>query len=1092
MEYIEIIQRFDKLLEDKARLEGEQFIARVNTVLDRLISLGYWEEDSRSPQLPAEHLIRFIKCGCKQLKSSTILLKSKYAQTVEVITGNKRLDVPEEVLNLLVDFLLTSLQQSKQSPLASNFLVTLATALKGNGPLVEKKSIDAIFNISGPVLANINFREVDYVTQGEAIQCLGNLCVKASNELAQLDKIFVKFSYQKVVDHLKILLTFYKEKDIEFSKLVSKTVKALQSILSVVQLQDGIVESEFTLALLRIFYSYGLPGFSSTVSHLIKNLPSLRNDPLSTELKTAAFAKCEKFSVGKQVFKKKRRGKSNKNKSASKTQDMDEKDNNSPSVMVDSVCCGSGDLFNISYTEDGMWLSSHSSSESEFSDSERSHLSKLKSIGCHIRQNALKCTQGILRCTDKREKLSCWLFLVPETFSELEPSLLSTFMNDPSLKVRIMAQTALIELMNSSKPYLDPAVSRSSNQAASSQSFLPFSVKLNQSLILLHETLVETAKKQCFDQSTDRLLQCLTVLVLNTPYDKIGNEILYQVCVEIPKFLNAVEPNIIISALTCLAAVMSVCLNSDRISEILTDISYQSLRKSSSSQGLVKPFQSWFVSFCYNHLEHYSHNSRDTNLPENLINQCLQVLKVVMQTYPTLVLKAERELIIQLVYSKFITTASDSMSFHGVKLLEEFGKYFAKVSVQHQDEFTEALCYWKRMLPGPIAQLLQASPHIAKLQSAGCDWLSTIGPEVFESLEYRMQILCKTMLLGISNDEENIVRSSSIRALGVLVTYPFVVEDASFVMDVGTSVFRELKSSSVGVRIKAAWSLANISDSLVKNFTPGLHENNSDISDAFVLDMLTASTSIALDADKVKSNGVRAIGNVLRWIPKSLVENSKFLKPVSEAGHALSRNISTGLMKTRWNSCYASSNLFQNQYLLYTSAEWINEILTALAQALRDCKNFKVRIGAAVALSTLKERVNYGTTDQYFEILSMVVEALQSSEELSDFTEFKFKDTLQEKICILLCHLLCRATEKDNTKIKPYITQQQDFIHGHISRFSKDVQNEESSEMVETCTNSKERKNEDLDSLIENLKKLDINIGETKNLREVFMKLVIG
>lgn len=75
-----------------------------------------------------------------------------------------------------------------------------------------------------------------------------------------------------------------------------------------------------------------------------------------------------------------------------------------------------------------------------------------------------------------------------------------------------------------------------------------------------------------------------------------------------------------------------------------------------------------------------------------------------------------------------------------------------------------------------------------------------------------------------------------------------------------------------------------------------------------------------------------------------------------------------------------------------------DELFTALLEALADCKNFKVRISAAVALTSLSDRSKYGNVDIFVKVWVETLKALEKSEELTDFTEFKHKENLQEQV----------------------------------------------------------------------------------------------
>lgn len=66
----------------------------------------------------------------------------------------------------------------------------------------------------------------------------------------------------------------------------------------------------------------------------------------------------------------------------------------------------------------------------------------------------------------------------------------------------------------------------------------------------------------------------------------------------------------------------------------------------------------------------------------------------------------------------------------------------------------------------------------------------------------------------------------------------------------------------------------------------------------------------------MKSNAVRALGNLLHFLQPSHIEKPRFAEIIEESIQAL---ISTVLidaaMKVRWNACYAMGNVFKNPSL---------------------------------------------------------------------------------------------------------------------------------------------------------------------------------
>lgn len=64
-----------------------------------------------------------------------------------------------------------------------------------------------------------------------------------------------------------------------------------------------------------------------------------------------------------------------------------------------------------------------------------------------------------------------------------------------------------------------------------------------------------------------------------------------------------------------------------------------------------------------------------------------------------------------------------------------------------------------------------------------------------------------------------------------------------------------------------------------------------------------------------------------------------------------------------------------------------------------NCKNFKVRINAALALSSPNERSAYGHF--YIPVWTSLLKALENSQNMDDFTEYKHRDNLVDQVLML-------------------------------------------------------------------------------------------
>uniref|UniRef100_A0A8D2N0A7 HEAT repeat-containing protein 6 n=1 Tax=Zonotrichia albicollis TaxID=44394 RepID=A0A8D2N0A7_ZONAL len=377
-----------------------------------------------------------------------------------------------------------------------------------------------------------------------------------------------------------------------------------------------------------------------------------------------------------------------------------------------------------------------------------------------------------------------------------------------------------------------------------------------------------------------------------------------------------------------------------------------------------------------------------------------------------------------------------SIQLHGAKLLEELG---TGVLQQHKPDSATApeqrvpvsvvVTFWTMMLNGPLPGTLQNSPH-ATLQTSACDALSSILPEAFSLLQGDQQILCVTLLLGLNHSENPLVKAAAARALGVYILFPCLRQDVMFVADTANAILNSLHDKSPNVRAKAAWSLGNLTDTLIINMETMGQSFQEELSDVLLLKLLRSATEASKDRDKVKSNAVRALGNVLHFLQPCHVANPRFREAIEESLQALIATVgSEATMKVRWNACYALGNVFRNPALPLGEAPWATQAFSVLSSVVKSCKNFKVRIKSAMALSIPSRRECYGSPEQFCHIWSALVEALQRSEDTEDFLEFKYSSSLRSQLCQALLHLLQLARSSDLPLLGSSLRE-----HGHAIR----------------------------------------------------------
>ena len=74
------------------------------------------------------------------------------------------------------------------------------------------------------------------------------------------------------------------------------------------------------------------------------------------------------------------------------------------------------------------------------------------------------------------------------------------------------------------------------------------------------------------------------------------------------------------------------------------------------------------------------------------------------------------------------------------------------------------------------------------------------------------------------------------------------------------------------------------------------------------------------------------------------------------------------------------------------------DILTSLCNVVKDCKNFKVRINAALALGSPPDRCQYGQTDVFVMVIESLIVGLQMSEQVTDLAEYRYRSNLNNQV----------------------------------------------------------------------------------------------
>uniref|UniRef100_A0A8C4F4A8 HEAT repeat-containing protein 6 n=1 Tax=Dicentrarchus labrax TaxID=13489 RepID=A0A8C4F4A8_DICLA len=290
------------------------------------------------------------------------------------------------------------------------------------------------------------------------------------------------------------------------------------------------------------------------------------------------------------------------------------------------------------------------------------------------------------------------------------------------------------------------------------------------------------------------------------------------------------------------------------------------------------------------------------------------------------------------------------------------------------------------------------------------------SPVRLEALQDKTQLMCITVLLGLTYSENYLVKTAAVRALGVYILFPCLREDVMFVADTANTILAAHDDRSPNVRAKAAWSLGNLTDTLIVNMESVGVDFQEELSDMLLLKMLQAATRASADKDRVKSNAVRALGNLLHFLRETQLTRSAFQRPLEDAVRALVKTVqSEATMKVRWNACYALGNAFRNPALPLGeySAPWSQDAFSSLCHVVTSCKNFKVRIKSAAALAVPGQRSCYGDTKRFSCVWHSLATALENSEDTNDFLEYRYSASLRHTLSQALLHLLSVSQSQD-------------------------------------------------------------------------------
>ncbi|NXQ79935.1 HEAT6 protein, partial [Nyctibius grandis] len=1076
----------------------------LHLLFDQLISESCGPAPAAGPS--PQDVCALLVQACQLVHLDQEHLVSKVCQLIHHLLNRFQVMVDEQNLNFLLSYCISALKQCN-SWTHVEILQALAALVYNNGPKCQKYLPD-LLGKTGLLVQFSDSAQPDVELRRAAVRSMANLCLSVPGQ-PYMDESYRSVCFQTFLSVLQSSKTSDVD-DITFCMLLQNALKGIQLLLNggkMKLMQTDQLGS--LLAVLKKCMFHGLPGLSIEVPAALYPAPLPQYDkrsPVKQEPSEPAASK----QTGNR--RKKSKGKQKKGEFGEEGgEDLGDAGNESV-LGANMLKLRLGDVQNspgsdprtrasdVAYVPAGKdHLSSHhaswkriSSSESEYSDAEGGMQSKVRSYQANVRQGALACFLSTIKSIEKRVLYGYWSAFVPDAPGIGSPqsvSLMTIALKDPSPKTRACALQVLSAILEGSKQFLSVAEDANDHRRA----FTPFSVTMASSIRELHRCLLLALVAESSSQTLTQIVKCLANLVSNAPYSRLKPGLLTRVWNQIKPYICHKDVNVRVSSLTLLGAIVSVQAPLPEVQLLLQQPSSSGLNNSGSATphrlnsseqwrkalpsdeeppdnpaGCTSSEPCWLLRLCVSIIvlpREDSCSDSDANFPafSSIYEPCplrlesLQVLALLVKGYFSVAQSYFLEL--GEVACRCMEEMDPSVQLHGAKLLEELGtgvlqqyKPDSAVAPDQRVPVSVVVTFWTMMLSGPLPGILQNSPH-ATLQTSACDALSSILPEAFSSLQNDQQILCVTLLLGLNHSENPLVKAAAARALGVYILFSCLRQDVMFVADTANAILNSLHDKSPNVRAKAAWSLGNLTDTLIINLETMGQSFQEEFSDLLLLKMLRSATEASKDRDKVKSNAVRALGNVLHFLQPHHVANPRFREAIEDSLQALIATVqSEATMKVRWNACYALGNVFKNAALPLGEAPWSTQAYSALSSVVKSCKNFKVRIKSAMALSIPSKRECYGSTEQFCQIWSALVVALQKSEDTEDFLEFKYSASLRTQICQALLHLLSLAKSTDLPVIRKTMTENGDAIKSYVLQYLKSgVEENEAGMQTDSC-----------------------------------------
>ncbi|TXG50166.1 hypothetical protein EZV62_022690 [Acer yangbiense] len=744
------------------------------------------------------------------------------------------------------------------------------------------------------------------------------------------------------------------------------------------------------------------------------------------------------------------------------------------------------------------------SSDSDYSDSDGSPKDFDSVRSSKVRVAAIVCLQDLCQ-GDPKSFTTQWTILLPTNDvlrpRKFEATLMTCLLFDPYLKARMASASALAVMMDGpSSVFLQVAEYKESIKC---ESFMALSSSLGQILMQLHSGFLYLIRRETHDRLLASLFKILILLISCTPYSRMPVELLPTVITSLQARIEEGFPfksdqnNLLAAAISCLTAAFSISPSPLQVKEMfMKEISAGSVETEKRSGVLFTLFQCserlTSPTICFEALQALravSHNYPNIMLTfwEQVSTIVFKFLKASTPEVPTKAWKGPVGNTGGVIGEKVITAA--------IKVLDECLRAISgfKGTEDLLDDklsdtpFTSDCIRTKKVSSAPLyeQEKIEDTKEESKASQSGSkQWSETIEKHMplilchtsamvrtasvtcfagitssvfFSLMEETHDFIISSLINAALHDEVPSVRSAACRAIGVISCFPQISQSAVILDKFIHAVEINTRDPLVSVRITASWALANICDSLrhcIDDF-PFKQSVGSNVNSQLMESVTECALHLTKDGDKIKSNAVRALGNLSRFVKytSSSGVNVKVIPASCDktGNHGNGTNlhhpaslgdspwldrivqaflscVTTGNVKVQWNVCHSLSNLFLNETLRLQDMDWAPSVFSVLLLLLRDSSNFKIRIQAAAALAVPTSVYDYGKS--FSDVLQGLEHILENfgSHQISAPSSFKYMVALQNQLTSTMLHVVSLASSTNHHSLKDFLLKKASFL----------------------------------------------------------------